>query len=33
MEGQFSRLSRSISIIGRLMKICYNRALEKLGIG
>lgn len=33
MEGQFSSLGRSISIIDRLMKMYYNRALEGFGIG
>ena len=33
MERQFSGLSRSISIIDRLMKMYYNHALEDFGIG
>lgn len=33
MEGQFSSLGRSISIIDRLMKMYYNHALEDFGIG
>lgn len=33
MEGKFSSLGRSISIIDRLMKMYYNRALEDFGIG
>lgn len=33
MEGQFSSLGRSISIIDRLMKMYYNRALEDFDIG
>lgn len=33
MEGQFSSIGRSISIIDRLMKMYYNHALEGFGIG
>ena len=33
MEGQFSSLGRSISIIDRLMKMYYNHALEDFCIG
>lgn len=33
MEGYFSNISRSISIIDRLMKMYYNHALEGFGIG
>lgn len=33
MEGYFSHIGRSISIIDRLMKMYYNHALEGFGIG
>ena len=33
MEGYFSHIGRSVSIIDRLMKMYYNHALEGFGIG